>query len=39
MIRWRNLLADVTVRLTQDLPREADEREASFAVSGFLCGL
>lgn len=39
MIRWRNLLADVTVRLIQDLPRGADEREASFTVTGFLCGL
>ena len=39
MIRWRNLLADVTVQLVGDAPEGAGEREARFAVTGFLCGL
>lgn len=39
MIQWRNLLADVTVRLAGDTPEGAGEREARFAVTGFLCGL
>lgn len=39
MIQWRNLLADVTVRLVGDTPEGAGEREARFAVTGFLCGL
>ena len=39
MIRWRNLLADVTVQLVGDAPKGAGEREARFAVTGFLCGL
>jgi hypothetical protein len=39
MIQWRNLLAGVTVRLVGDAPAEAGEREARFAVTGFLCGL
>jgi hypothetical protein len=39
MIQWRNLLADVTVRLGDDSPRGPGEREARFAVTGFLCGL
>jgi len=39
MIQWRNLLAAVTVRLVRDAPQEVGEREARFAVTGFLCGL
>jgi len=39
MIRWRNFLTDVTVRLVEDRPEGAGEREARFAVTGFLCGL
>lgn len=39
MIQWRNLLADVTVQLVGDTPEGAGEREARFAVTGFLCGL
>ena len=39
MIQWRNLLADVTVRLVGDTLEGSGEREARFAVTGFLCGL
>lgn len=39
MIQWRNLVSDVTVRLVRDAPEGAGEREARFAVTGFLCGL
>jgi hypothetical protein len=40
MIQWRNLVADVTVRLVRDAPEgPPGEREALFAVTGFLCGL